>query len=314
MKLILWSNNLAMSFHERLGLRREDVILPALSEVLDWGPLHCDPEIQQRLRECYFRQPYKAASVFDKYLGQMPKDDELVFWCERVLPGCLVILWALDHLVSRGAELHRSSLALSPAGAITDPVATDSLCQALSERVPIGETLEPIVAVWRHIASDSYPIAPDLSGIPEPVRGWVAITERMTDHLPDARGLDLVDSIILDALTRSWRRAGRVLGECFDRVPRGQYISDARFGPRLFELAGHTLDWPQVLTRRRQTLVEMCYREEGSGLRPSFRLTLLGLQVREGEVPLPEHIPYCNWVGGRMITNASPLRDDEQQT
>jgi hypothetical protein len=215
-------------------LEREEEIdlsyLPALSDSLDWGPHHVDLATQNQMRLCYFRRPHSLidTSHLDLYSQRLRDGADVLFWGEPVLGSCLGILWALDALVTRDTPLDRACLALSPARSYRQSLTPAALQQCLEERVPVEEFLEPLVALRRHTASDIRLSPPDLSTLPPRVREWVALTQLMTDFVPDRCGLDLIDSLLLNNLTEEWQKGVQVVAKSCGQTPPGHEFGDGR--------------------------------------------------------------------------------------
>src|SRR5713226_5022059 len=137
---------------------------------LDWGPQHVDLAIQELMRCCYFRIPFAGNPVLESYSGTLESGDEVAFWCEPILPSCLGILWALEALAARGADLRNASLVLSPGRTDIEVVDPQAIRAAVAQRIPAGECLAPLVPVRRHLASDSDEVRADLSALPPPLQ------------------------------------------------------------------------------------------------------------------------------------------------
>src|ERR1051326_4882476 len=175
---------------------------PRLLDPLDWGPQHVDLDLQVLLRRCYHRHAARddteAVAACTEALSQ---GADLVFWGHPDLASALSILWAVDWLHRRGADLQHAHLVLDARLPTECPGRSiEELHSLLEARVPVADCLTRLLQIRRHLASDSGPVERDLRGLPEPLRAWAVVTGRLADCLPDARGLDFLDSMILDLL------------------------------------------------------------------------------------------------------------------
>jgi hypothetical protein len=314
-RVIRWSSSRVSAPRNFDGFRLH--YCPPIQDVLHWGPQHVDLATQRLLRRCYHRGLLDDETDFAAYVQALEGPDEVLFWGEPSLGSCLAILWTLDVLYSSGAKLERASLALLPVRADNLRSDLEAVHQIICGRIPVQEVLEPLLAVRRHLASDSDQVRADLSRLPPNVRDWAAVSNLMEEFLPDHRGLDIIDSLILDALTngggrRCWLHAVEVLGEVLRKLhqdpedphyARGHDIGDLWLWDRLLELNG-ALHPPW----RAKPLVEA--RCEGA-LRPHstwFRLGLRGQRVGAGQGDALTNCGLERWVGGRLVTAKRPLR------
>jgi hypothetical protein len=220
----------------------------------------------------------------------------------------------LESLSTRGVDLHSASLMLLRQPLLVEPPTKAMTEEAFAHRVPVREVLDPLIAIRRHLASDSEQVLSDLSPLSSPVRAWAAVTERLEDLLPDERGLDLIDSLLLDELARegsgvrarcpeTWPQAATVVA--LHSVPKWHYFCSNRLYERLLELSG-------IITRAhvdcRNLLVQAWFRGEANFAWTHFRLTALGQRVRAGKEDALSRCRLVRWVGGRMISRDRPLR------
>jgi hypothetical protein len=317
-KVIKWGDCAVDAYAHVAGLKLEHC--PPIWEALHWGPQHRDLKTQQMLRCSYFRS--NRATDFDAYVEALESGDEVLFWCEPSLGSCLHILWVLETLAARGADLPNGSLALSPVCTLEkgDP---KLIQEAIAARISVHEVLQPLIEVRRHLASDSEVVRADVSRLPPAVRDWAAVTDLLEDFLPDERGLDLVDGLLLDALAdgpprrRTWRKAifpiGVVISRLEDPPASGRHdIGSGFLWERLLELGG-VLDPLGAPLAARDRLIEICFGDPDGDLQvvprcTEVRIGLLGKRVRAGEADALIDGRLIRWVGGRMISSERPLR------
>lgn len=285
---------------------------PPLYDVLDWGPQHVNLAVQRLMRECYFNRPASDDEQIETYGQALEAGEQVLFWCDPTLANCLGILWTLDCLVTRGYELDRAYLVLLPGVSHSASLDPSAVLNAFEERVSVAELIEPLLAVRRHIASDSEEVKADLSELPPPIREWAGLTDLMVDFLPNERGLDIVDRLLLNSLTEEWERASRVIARCLEGIPRGHDFGDIRLWHRLLELSGDTPYHPRSGTDWEDALIEVRFDGEATWGRTRFRISPLGLRVRDKRTDAIKHRPwnrpFCRWVGGRMVTADRSLR------
>jgi hypothetical protein len=316
MKVIKWNVWRVDAFVRLPGLKLDHC--PPIRECIHWGPQHVDLHTQEMLRRCYYRSSW--TTDFDAYIEALNNGDEVLFWGEPSLGSCVNILWVLDTLATRGANLRNAFLVLSP---VTTPRAQDDpagLLEAITARVPVEEVLQPLIALRRHLASDSDTVCADLSALPPTVRDWAAVTDLMEDFLPDEHGLDLVDRLLLDSLAdgfkrrRPWCNAtqpiGAVLSTLHDPPASGRHdVGDLHVWERLLELAGFL----NPLEGGYDSLVELFIGDPDGDEQivprcSEARIAVLGHRVRAGEADALRDGHLVRWVGGRMISSDRPLR------
>jgi hypothetical protein len=314
---VIWWRAVSLYFHLGAGFNQPGDLEPlgmrACPPLIDWlhcGPQNVDLSVQARLRDEYWQvreESYDPEGTdrksLDSYARALASGNKVIFWCNPELGSCLGILWALDALHQRGADFRNAALLLWPAAGaewIGEPEAR----RAFEQLIPVREVLEPLIAVRRHIASDSDTVEADLSTLPPSVREWAAVTNHMVDYLPDERGLDVPDGHLLNLLTEEWQS-----GRSF--VPRFPHPREPGWGllwdERLLELSdsGPSTDGASKAGSR---LVEAAHDSYDFAAHGRFRITELGRRVRAGEEDALAHVPLRRWVGGRLITNARPLR------
>jgi hypothetical protein len=308
-KVIKWGQIRIATIHPVPDLKLE--YCPFLHDPLDWGPQHVDLATQHLMRCCYFGWSLEAYHEFDQCCQAVESGDEVVFWADPELRSCLAILWALESLVARGSDLRKAYLVLSPGNSRLERLHPDAIHQAFAERIPVPAALAPLIAVRRHLASDSDMVRADLSSLPSPVREWVAVTDRLEDFLPDERGLDIMDGILLDELWEERQRGREWPAAVWVTCQSGPYptsheLDDQRLWKRLLELSGAPAHGDELDPRRH--LVQVRFPGRATFQEAEFRITALGCRAREGVI---DALPYCGfirWVGGRPVSYGRPLR------
>lgn len=280
---------------------------PTLWDDLHWGPQHVDLSVQKLLRRSYRRGRPDPDSDISAYIKALASGEEVMFWGEPSLPSCLAIVWVLDTLVSHGADLRHATLALPPVTTI-DSNDREMLQKTIAARIPVSEVLQPLIDIRRYLASDRDPVRADLSLLPPSVQAWAAVTDLLELFVPDERGLDLIDSLILDTLMRrckykrNWHQVPRVQAAIVYSLHDEGYerceITDTHVWERLLELAGISSRLPEE-----QRLVEVQCGERFEPRSTQVRSSLLGQRVRAGEVNALEYCLLDRWVGGRLIAN-----------
>jgi hypothetical protein len=292
---------------ERLGIR----VCSSLSDWLENGPQHVDLARQTLLRECYFRESdmfpcqSRDRECLNAYAQALATGEEMVFWCDPQLTSCLGILWALDALHQRGADLRRASLLLWPATPGESPASEPETRRAFEQLVPVPEVLQPLIAIRRHLASDSDELDADLSPLPPPVHDWAALTRHMADYLPDERGLNVPDAHILNLMKEEWQSGTQI-------VTRFPHPREPGWGVmwynRLRELCSAAPFDEASFGSPDGILAQARARPGDTVLQARFRLTPLGSRARAGEEDALARGYFSRWVGGRWITRDRPLR------
>jgi hypothetical protein len=137
------------------------------------------------------------------------------------------------------------------------------------------------------------------------VRSWAALAERLTDWVPDHRGLDLYDGLLLEALTPEWKRAIVPIGHAVKNDPRENGMGDLFLWERLVQLSdqcGVFLGWWQ----REDDGAHLCeLRIDGpADVRSAkVRITPTGEAVRAGRADALKHRSLFRWIGGRLLTS-----------
>jgi hypothetical protein len=145
------------------------------------------------------------------------------------------------------------------------------------------------------------------------VQDWVAVTDRLVDFLPDGRGLDLLDEILLDRLAEEkeageeWPTAAAVLGRA-DHHSLGHSLRTERLWERLLELSGYSRMLEMWHPDDEHRLVEARFEEDASYGKARFRLTPRGRQARSGKLDALPLCSFVRWVGGRQVSRERPLR------
>jgi hypothetical protein len=285
-------------------------MLPRLSDWLEIGPQHVDLSRQAQLREEFFagtdsqtvaRHDFGRLDAFEQALAA---GESVIFWCSPGLGSCLGVLWALDALHQRGVDLVSASLLLWPTTPGELPNEAETRL-AFEQLVQVPEVMAPLIAIRRHLASDSDTVEADLSDLPPGVREWAAVTAQMTDYLPDERGLDVPDAHLLNLLTADWQSGKANL--CRFPHPR-----EAGWGvlytERLQALCGSGLFALSRPEEPGETLVQTSSPRDGDLFKSRFRVTPLGSRVRAGEEDALARGLFHRWVGGRLISNHRRIR------
>jgi hypothetical protein len=274
-----------------------------------------DLTTQHLMRCSYFGWPltgYHEEEV-DNCRRALEDDEAVTFWCEPVLTGCLCILWVLEALVTQRVDLTRAYLALSPGRTDIQALNPEAIRQAVQERIPVSEVLDPLIVVRRHLASDCEHVCADRSPLPPPLCNWVAVTDRLVDFLPDGRGLDLLDEILLDRLAEEeeageeWPTAAVILGRVHNHS-HGHALREERLWERLLELSAYSRMLQMWQPDDENRLVEARFEGDASFGQTRFRLTRLGREARDGTVDALPLCSFVRWVGGRQVSRERPLR------
>jgi hypothetical protein len=291
---------------QHLGIK----MLPALSDWLEIGPQHVDLSQQAQLREAFFSDTDRQQAAhhdlkcLDAYEQALAGGESVIFWCSPHLGSCLGVLWALDALHQRGVDFRHASFLLWP-NTPGEPLIEVETRPAFEQLVPVPEVLEPLITVRRHLASDSDIVEADLSDLPPRMREWVAVTNYMTDYLPDERGLDVPDAHLLNLLTADWQSGSANLSRFPSPREPGWGVL---YTERLLALSGSGLFALHHPEEPGETLVQARARRDGKILKSHFRITPLGSRVRAGEEDALARGLFHRWVGGRLISNKRPIR------
>jgi hypothetical protein len=291
---------------ERLGIR----FLSPLSDWLEVGPQHVDLTRQAKLRKEYFPSTECQEAIqnderrVEACTQTLASGERVLFWSGPRLGSCLAVLWVLDALHQRGADLRNASLLFWPTTPGESPTEPDTR-RAFEQLVPVPEVLEPLIDVRRHVASDSDVVQADLSALPPQVRDWAAVTDYLADYLPDERGLDVPDSHLLNLLTEEWQSMSALAS----RFPHPREPGwGVLYRDRLIELSGHDPATRGSAPDPAPTLVAVRRRRDGDVWRSPFRITPLGSRVRAGEEDALALGLFRRWVGGRLVAKERPLR------
>ncbi|UJR86331.1 DUF3658 domain-containing protein [Sandaracinus amylolyticus] len=270
-----------------------------LYDVLTVGPQHRDAQIERLLRRAAGMP--SDLDVIDEHLGLL--DDGVVLRSEGELGSVLAALWWLDVMRQRGVDLGRVRLAITP---VLAPSA--EIVRAVRDAQPIGDDLEPLLAIRRAIVADDDVLALTLDDISSTRRAWIANVAHLRDLLPDARGLDVIDALLLEHIGRDWNDAIRVIGNCLGSS--SHRIGDRTLWDRIIALSE---DRPAIHPRDHAdddeptALVELALEGPIAIRYARVRRTALAEQVVAGRDVL-EIRTYDRWVGGRFLTRDRILR------
>jgi Pentapeptide repeats (8 copies) len=314
---VIWWLSHKLYFHFGPGINRPSdfaplgiQVCPPLKDWLEVGPQHVDLTRQTELREQYYRYyeqagaPTKEWSHLDAYAQALATGEPVIFWCDPELGSCQGILWALDALHQRGAELRNASLLLWPTR-VGSPPSEPETRRVFEQLVPVPEVLQPLIAIRRQIASDSNDLEVDLSSLPPQVREWAALTRHMEDYLPDQRGLAVPDAHLLNLLNEEWQSGTQIM----QRFPRPQETGwGVMWSEHLRELCDAAPYIEDDFGTPDGMLAQARARRSDTVLSARFRITPLGIRVRAGQEDALACGWFSRWVGGRLITQDRPLR------
>lgn len=276
---------------------------PAVDALYE-GPHHLDLDVQEAMRTAYFRQSMGSTQIARGYLEHLHAGQPLVVWGTRNLTSCLGGLWLLDWLQTHQAPLERVSLVADPASwaSLRSP---ERLRELFAGRLPVEEVCGELVALRRQIASPDWEFRLDFGALPEPVRSWAALAERLIDWVPDDRGLDLYDGLLLEALTPEWKRAVVPIAHAVKNDPRENGMGDLFLWERLVQLSdqcGVFLGWWQREDDR-ANLCELRINGPAAVRSAKVRITPTGEAVRAGRADALQHRNLFRWVGGRLLAS-----------
>lgn len=275
----------------------------ALRDSLFWGPQHIDLQVQALLRTAHQRDPgavrHDAARI-EECVTALAGGEEVFFWCEPSLGNCLAVLWALACLAERSAPIERAMLAFGERCWPQWPNDAAEVAAAIACGVPAVAHLEPLVAVRRELASDSETIQVAADDLPPPLAGWLGAANLLAHLLPNRRGLDVLDMLLLGELAERWRPAVEVVADALERMPAGHSFGDWHCWERLTELSGHDFRVPHA--HLSADPVEARFHGTMTWAATSFRITARGLRVRDGRADGRAGRRFARWVGGRLIT------------
>jgi hypothetical protein len=157
----------------------------------------------------------------------------------------------------------------------------------------------------QYISSDSSQFQPDLTELPEKVAEWASIVNLLGDFLPDKRGTDVLDRLLLHALSDDWQTAAEIIVNADTNAPTGHIFGDHWPWYRLVEMSDLHQAVPGCMGWAKTPMIET----EFAGGVPygaiRFRLTSLGKRAKAGQINVSRYLPCFRWVGGRLITNKS---------
>jgi hypothetical protein len=275
-------------------------------DALALGPQHVDLPTQALLRHCYHLFRIDDEAAVEEHLQLLNASERLAFWCNQDLSACLAILWALDALATLDADLRNAVLVFRPSPRWADLLSPEEIWPRIGEGIAVPDVLPDLVALRRHLASDSDILLADLDGLPEPIRSWCTVTDRLADFLPDDRGLDLFDSLLLDGLTDEWQRAVDPITSACVGQPQEHTSGETFFWRRLLELSDKAvlLRWDQP----EEPLCEVAIDGPAAIRFARTRITRRGRGVRSGRTDALKHRGFFRWVGGRLLTNERVIR------
>ncbi|AKF10254.1 hypothetical protein [Sandaracinus amylolyticus] len=272
-----------------------------LYDLFTVGPQHVDTNVERLLRQAAGLP--SDLDVLDEHQGLL--DDDVVLLARQDLTSLAASLWWIDAMTQRGSDVQRVRLAVVPVFAPAEVVVS-----AVRDAQAIAEDLEPLRALRRVIARDDDALTLPIASVTPARRPWAELCARMRDFLPDARGLDLVDVRLLDAVGSEWTRVVPVVSRVFASQDDANRVGDVVLWRRLLELAEHR---PAKHPRDQDDddeptkLIELELEGPISMRFARVRRTALGDQVLAGRDVL-EVRAYDRWVGGRFLTCDRILR------
>lgn len=271
---------------------------PPLFDCPAVGPQHLEWRTERLLRHAH-GVTWSDVDRLDEHAALV--DEGLVLLSQPELNDVMAALWWIDVMTQRRVDVHQVRLAIRPRWA----TATEEV-YAVQKAAPIGDDLEPLLAIRRAIAADADELVLPIAAVSEVRREWASIAERIRDFLPDARGLDLYDTLALNAIGSDWTRGVPVISDAVHRADRRHAILDLLLWERVEALAS---DEPAGDPRMSfdddppsSALVELEYEGRRHFQRARVRRTALGEEVLAGRDALAVR-HFDRWVGGRFMTN-----------
>lgn len=288
-------------------------------DCLDWGPQNVDLQLQELLRYTFFRTAYSSIRDTDDYMMALASGSQTALLCEPYLGNCLAILWLLESLAQQHVNMKNCSLVFLPPETRGTPPLAEQIDHALATALPASDVLLALQTIRRHIASDSADVYADLSALPPVAQEWASISHLLNDLLPDERGLDLIDELLLQALARedktliaarteTWPTAAMIIGSLSDDDVPGHCLGVTRLWERILEHGGVLSTGISGGIPPQDRLLDLCFEGGNTLAQMRLRLTALGKRVLAGREDALVRCPILRWVGGRMVSAERPLR------
>lgn len=263
------------------------------------GPQHLDWRTERLLRHAH-GVTWSDLDRIDEHAALL--DEDLVLLSQQPeLNDVVAAFWWIDVMTQRGFDLSSVRLAIRKRRA----TAAQEI-DAVQKAAPIGDDLEPLLALRHAIAADTDDLILPIEGVSDARRGWASIAERIRDFLPDSRGLDVYDARALDAIAADWTRGVTVISDAVHRTDPHHAILDRLLWERVEALAS---DEPASDPRAARdddapasALVELEYDGRWHFQRARVRRTALREEVLAGRDALTVR-RFDRWVGGRFMTN-----------
>lgn len=274
-----------------------------LYDSLTTGPQHADAEIEQRLRHAAGLP--SDLDVLDAH--EQLLEGDLVLLVEGELTRVLGALWWIDVMSQRGADVRSVRLAT-----VAPFPRASVVVQAVRDATAIGDDLEPLRALRRAIVDDTDAISLPLEALSEARRPWAALSDRIRDLLPDARGLDLIDAALVRGAGAEWSPMARIVADSLAGQASAHRWGDAIAFERFIELAeDRPAPHPRDVRDDHEptALLELHFEGPIAMRFARVRRTRFGDEVLAGRDAL-ETRAFDRWVGGRFLTRDRIMRAD----
>jgi hypothetical protein len=263
----------------------------AMYDLLVVGPHHRSASTQHAMR-CAEGLP-SDLPLLDAHRGLL--DGDLVVFSFHDLGSVLAVLWWIDAMAERGADVSRVRLATAPS-----PAVAPHGQRFASEAIALGDDVPALRALRQAIAADDDVIALPFEPVSEPRRAWAGVSAQLARLLPDGRGLDAFDALLLEGAEDDWMPVVELIVRALRPQTPLTTIGDLILWSRIEEMADERPrdDVPRSGT----TALFELDRGSADGFRTArVRLTTLGREVRAGRDALRLR-RFDRWVGGRYLT------------
>ena len=280
-----------------------------LGDVLHWGPQHVDLDVEVRMRMEYHRStwPRDELANLEACRAALLAGEDVRLWCEPTL-GCSLAHLRLLHW------LYVSKTDAPPGGgqgsvAAWQRLERGSVLLALEEALLARDYLPDLAELRAHMAGERGLLDPDVSKLPGAIRGHFDAVRLLVDFMPDERGLDVMDRVLIGHLGNEWTRAVKLIVESVKQLPPHYDIGDLWLWDRALELCGmFPGSWR---SQWQEELVDPDFAKGCTLQTARFRLSQLGLAVKEGRAEALAQRRFYRWVGGRLLANDPSLDDPD---
>lgn len=277
----------------RARMQREGAMVEFAERSTDYltdGPLNADCRLTVQLRRAYYRTPNRWDELLDTYEKLIVQSPEAIICSDQSLPDCLGTLFIVNALHQRGVDLTRCRLYLCRA-ADDDP--------SPGVFVDLGPMIPRLTDLWAVVCTRP----PDLLGLQTTAAGpdadrWLALLTRLIYLMPDERGIDAVDELILTRLRGKALTVADLVSRVTHHLDSVGAVADQHLHARILALSEHNWLLAGSLPEWRSPPIRLGPLESADLAAVAPSLTQVGRRILGGASRVDAVYRAWRWIGG----------------